>query len=218
MRLTLFTLLALCAASLGSSPAFGAAKDAPKTTKPAPAPEDPDLASAGKVIEIDGSGNAKVVKGNPGDPAEPQPTPAKVEPAKDEKLKAGEISNAEACKLRFSAQCNTLKRCMPKGTELPMPCDELISGCEGAAGKAPYARKAVEACAKGVTALKCEAAKIDWNNPATLNPEARVPACKPLLDADQAELQKAGPPGSGAGGAGGDMPKDIDIGRALQGE
>jgi hypothetical protein len=218
-------LIALCFQL--AAPALGAAaKDAPpkggaaaKKTPPkdAPAktetPDDADLATAGKVIEIDGSGNAKVVKGEATEPAEPKPEDKPAPKPKEEKLKATEISNAEACKLRFTAQCSWLKRCLKGAGDLPMPCDELIAACDSAApGKAAYARKPVEACAKGVTALKCE--KIDLNNPASLNPEAQVPACKPLLDADKAELEKAGP-GSGGGT---ELPKDIDIGRALRGE
>ena len=193
--------------------------------KPA-APDDPDLAGAGKVIEFDSSGNGKVVKGDDVTFREPHPDevapeakpapdkPAAV-PAVEEKPPAGEMSAAEACRERFRAKCAFLHRCMGQGG-LPFSCEELLSACDSAQGASPYSKKEVDACAKGVSALKC--AQLDLTNIAGLDPEAKVPACREMVEAERVPTEPDLPSGTipGADGQGPDI-KDIDIGAALGG-
>ncbi|MFN7134152.1 MAG: hypothetical protein ACK4N5_18885, partial [Myxococcales bacterium] len=127
--------------------------------------------NAGKVIEFDTQGNAKQA-------------PA----VKEEPLKKGEISQAESCRLRFQAQCTVLKRC---GAGDFVDCDALVAGCAEVQGKAPYPRKTAEACAKAIEKTKCDT-KVDFMNPASLDPSARLPACKPIVDAEKASAAKDG--------------------------
>jgi ATP synthase len=163
--------------------AAAAAKDpAPKQVKTPPKAEpgpqgDPDVASAGKVIEFDADGTAKVVKG-----AEAPPSPVEME-AKGPK--GAEISAAEACRQRVLAQCAVIKRCLPSNGDLPLPCDLMAQSCDELTGKAPFPRKALEACAQGIAALKCGASAAQ-SEQVLMRPESAVPACKPVLDAEAA--------------------------------
>lgn len=121
----------------------------------------------GKVIEFDESGNEKRADGA--------------------ELKKDEISQAESCRLRFSAQCATLKRCGV--SQEVFPCDALLAQCGSLVGKAPYPRKAAEACAAALGKMSCQQ-KIDFTNPASLDPAARVPACRQVIEAERKQAGK----------------------------
>lgn len=220
-------LAAFCAALLapvGAGAAAPASKaKAPATKKapePAKAPDDPDLAGAGKVIEIDTSGNAKTVKGTATDPelrpgvqevegeatapARPEPPPA------GPKLKSGEIPQRDACQLRVKAQCGYVVRCLSTGdVPAPISCEEMAGMCEGMSlQKAAYSRQDAEACAQAVASATCPS---DFNSPAALDPEAGAPACRAVRAADAKAGGKASFGGGGAGRPGFD-PGDLDIG------
>ncbi len=129
-----------------------------------------DAESTGKVIEFDADGNAK---------AAPKEAEAP--------LKKGEISQAESCRLRLGAQCKAMRRC-GIGDDV-FPCEALIGRCAELQGKAPYSRKAAEGCAKGLGNMKC-VGKVDFANPASLNPAAQVPACREVLAAEQKQFRE----------------------------
>lgn len=176
-RLLSASVLALLLSTPAAAGAKGEAKPTPakEAAKAAPAadPGDSELGSNRKVLEFDAEGN----------PKNPAPT-EKPGDRKDEPLKKGEIALSEACSLRMTALLTTLKRCA-KGTELDgFPLDSLVTGCGELSGKAPYSRKDAEACAKGISSIKCEG-KFDPMNPASLNPEASVPGCKAVLAAER---------------------------------
>ncbi|MBI5546388.1 MAG: hypothetical protein HY901_21080 [Deltaproteobacteria bacterium] len=218
--------------ALLASPAHAAAptRAAPKgKTKAAPSAQakpadDADLAAAGKVIEIDPQGNATVVKGEAGerrpdrqsDAEEMTPAPV-TEPAAATAARkaasAGGLSAAEACRLRFGAQCAFLKRCAK--VSLPLDCPAMIAACEQTEGEASFARQDAEACAKGVKALAC--AQADTSSLAAFNPESQVPACRPLRDGDRAEQSKASPTTFPDGEGHRIDVHDVDIGGALVG-
>ncbi len=228
-------LAAVCAALLApagaraAAPAPKAKAKAPaskKAPEPAKAPDDPDLAGAGKVIEIDTSGNAKTVKGTATDPelkpGAPEvdgeaPPPAKPEPQPaGPTLKSGEISQRDACQLRMKAQCGYVVRCLSTGdVPAPISCEEMAGVCEGMPqSKAPYSRKDAEACAQAVASGTCPS---DFNNPAALDPEASAPACREVRAAD-AKAGGRSPYGGGGAGRPGFDPGDLDIGGAPTGE
>jgi hypothetical protein len=83
---------------------------------------------------------------------------------------------------------------------LQLPCDELVGMCGGLEGKAPYSRKELQACVKGIAGLRCDT-PIDPANPASFDFEGRVPACKKVVAAERAAGGGA-PPDLGAAGAG----------------
>jgi hypothetical protein len=158
-----------------------APKQAKAPPKAQPSPQgDPDLASAGKVIELDAEGNARVVKG-----AEPAPAQAGAKGPK-----GADITAAEACRQRVMAQCAAIKRCLPANGDLPLPCDLMAQACDELLGKAPYSRKALEACAQGIAALKC-AATVEGSAQALMRPESVVPSCKAVVDAETAQAGAA---------------------------
>ncbi len=179
-KLILLVALAMGAPALAAQKAPPKAKPADKApaaaaAAPAAAEGDAEVQSAGKVIEIDPSGGAKVVKG------EAAPAGEKLE------LKKGEIGVVEACQLRFKAQCSLLKRCL-KTEELD--CDALAYGCSQLSGKAPFTRKLVEDCTAAVSALSCEPPSDQLD----ANPENRAAVCKPLLLAEQQAPAPEAPP------------------------
>jgi hypothetical protein len=151
------------------------------------APPDDGLSGAGKVIEVAPDGEAKVVKGAPAEQPAEQAGPARAEDA---------VSNAESCRKRLAAQCRTLQRCLGAagGSEgMPLPCEGMAPLCENLEGDAPYTRRQLEACAKGLGALRCQN-DLDPADPKSFQLEARVPACKPILAAEKAQG-----PGGGQG-------------------
>lgn len=243
--------LASCAL-LAGAPAFGAAapakekQKAPAAKAPAKAApdkakgpdaepakaagDDADVASAGKIIEFDGSGNAKVVKGQatPTDPDQPPITVAGEDlpgaqadkPAGSATAKPGAdpgFGAADGCKIRFKAQCAFLSHCA--GGALPLDCDQMMVVCENLSGPAAYAKKDAEACAAGIKALSCSAVE---SMGLAFDPEAKVPACKAVRDAEQGE-QPAKPKAGGKAppkvpGAGADFRDlDVDLGGVLGG-
>jgi hypothetical protein len=211
---------ALGAAPAAKPPAKGKAAPAAAAPKAAPAPGgeggDADLASAGKVIELTPDGAAKTVKGEATDPGATDG----VAPKAELKLKPGEISVPDSCKLRLAAQCKVVKRCQkdPALTEsIDTTCQALVTGCEMMSGKAAYSRKEAEACAKGLEALKCDGAL----TLADYSLEAKVPACKPIVKAEQGAVPAVETqPGAGKGPAtptdsGDELPagfKEIQVG------
>ena len=160
-------LLAIAAALLLT--ATGASAVAEES---ADVPAEVDGEGAGKVIEFDGEGNEKAASKETEAP-----------------LKKSEISQAESCRLRLGAQCKTMRRCGI--TEDVFPCEAVLPKCDELQGKAPYPRKAAEACAKALGTMKC-AGKVDFTNPASLNPAAQVPACKQVLAAEEKQFKQDG--------------------------
>lgn len=154
-------------------------------------PEGDGLAEAGKVYEVAGDGSATVVKGE-----------GAAEPAPEPKKKADAISLADSCRLRMAAQCKAIQRCLGGGSGgMGLPCEAMGAVCDRLQGEASYTRKQLEACAKGLGALKCQN-NLDPADPASFQLEARVPACEPVLAAEAAQ----------GGGEGGQVrgPGDID--------
>lgn len=196
-----------------------------------PAGEDPEFAKAGKVIEFDGSGKAKVVRGSDTGADVPQghlvgeELPPPMEEREGQPLgrpgKEGagaatgkgpnDLTAKEACKLRLGAQCKMLVRCT--GGAFPLDCEQMAAGCEQAEGMAAYSRKDAEACAKGIASLSCDtvnAMGLDFD------PEAKVAACKPVKEAEggkPAPKKVRGVPGTGQDFR--DL--DVDLGGALGG-
>jgi hypothetical protein len=169
-KLIILVALAMGAPALAAQKAPAPKAKAEKAAPPkeAPPPSDPDMESAGKVIEIDPSGGAKVLKGE-----------AEVAtPSEKLALKAGEVGAADACRTRFKAQCSLLKRCL-KTDELD--CDALAAGCAQLSGKAAFSKKLLDDCVAGVNALSCDPP----GDGLDANPENRVAACKAVLLAEQ---------------------------------
>ena len=222
-------------------------KAAPAKAKPAdeaaaaakPTGDDADFASAGKVIEFDGSGKAKVVKGQAS--ADPDLPPGAIAGedlpgAQDEKTgagaappsttpakPAGDLSAADGCKIRFKAQCAFLAHCA--GNALPLDCDQMLVVCDNLEGPAPYTRKDAEACAAGIKTLSCATMQAMG---LAFDPEAKVPACKPVREAEQGGSEPpAKPQGTNKAGktpqqlvpgAGQDFRDvDVDVGGVLGG-
>ncbi|MGC4117818.1 MAG: hypothetical protein QM765_25340 [Myxococcales bacterium] len=195
-----------------------------------PAGDDPEFAKAGKVIEFDRSGKAKVVRGTDtgGDLPTVVGTAEELPPAMEERQgaelhpsaagsKSGpgahDLTAREACKLRLGAQCQMLVRC--SGGAFPIDCDQMSASCEDAEGIAPYSRKDAEACAKGVSALKCATVNSMGLN---FNPEAKVAACKPIRESESESDKPAPKPAKGIPGAGQDFRNiDVDVGGILGG-
>jgi len=195
-----------------------------------PAGDDPEFAKAGKVIEFDGSGKAKVVRGtDTGEgelaqanlPVEELPPPMEERPGPPigqagqqpgaAGKGAGDLTGQEACRLRFLAQCEFLVRC--SGGAFPIECEQLAAGCEDVEGMAGYSKKVAEACAKGVRALPCSAVSGQGLGG---DPEAKVAACKPVRAAGGA--QPAPKPGKGVPGAAPDLGDlGVDLGKVLGG-
>lgn len=123
--------------------------------------------ASGKVIEFDGSGNAK---------------------GEAEGLKQGEISQADSCRLRLAAQCQVLQRCGV--SQEAFPCQALVAKCSEVSGKAPYGRKVAEACAKAIGRMPCQNS-VDVTNPASLDPAAKLPACRPIIEAEKKQAKQS---------------------------
>ena len=145
------------------------------------------LTDSGKVIEVGEDGSSRVVKG---EGAEGEPQAGKKAPKDAPTL-------AESCRARFAAQCTVLKKCLGGGLELP--CDQAGALCDQLQGKAPYSRNQMQACAKGIARLRCDT-PVDPSNPASLDFEARVPACKKVMAAERAQGGGAAPKGLDANG------------------
>ncbi|HEY3447983.1 MAG TPA: hypothetical protein VGK67_16625 [Myxococcales bacterium] len=195
-----------------------------------PAGDDPEFAKAGKVIEFDNSGKAKVVRGSDlsadvpqgnvaGEelppPMEerqgPEIAPAGAPPGAAVKRGPGDLTAQDGCRLRLKAQCQMLVRC--SGGAFPIDCAQMAAGCDDVEGMAPYSKKDAEACAKGIGALSCSTVQAMGLN---FDPEGKVPACKAIKEA---EGERPAPkPTKGVPGAGQDFRDlDIDLGGVLGG-
>lgn len=177
---------AMAALALALSPARAEGEAAAKGAKVIELDED-GLTGAAKVIEVGEDGASRVVKGEG----------AEGEAKADAKAPKDAPTLAESCRARFAAQCKVLKKCL--GGDVELPCDQAGALCDQLQGKAPYSRKELQACAKGIANLRCDA-PVDPTNLAALDFEARVPACKKVMAAERAQGGGMAPWGSGANG------------------
>lgn len=191
-RAALAALIVGAIAAQAQAASVAPKKAPPATAKPAPpapAAEGDDLATAGKVIEIDTSGKAKVVKGADGVEVTVGGEALTAPPAAGDKApKAADLTVGEACRIRSQAQCELLRRC----GGVPMDCQALAGACPPSAEAAAFTRKDAEACAKGVAALACDALNMAG---LSFDPEAQVPACQAVLEPAKAEPKAPEPKG-----------------------
>ncbi|MHB8873829.1 MAG: hypothetical protein ACYC8T_09115 [Myxococcaceae bacterium] len=104
----------------------------------------------------------------------------------------GRLSRVEACQKRFVAVCHVLHRCAPWAQDTGgANCEGIDSGCDRLAGQSPSSLQAVSACVASLEVLTCPAkASLDPNDPATLDFEAKTPACQALAAAEAKAVAK----------------------------